>query len=61
MLSIALFPIVVYPQISSQASIPETEEDHQLPSLMEKCAYDSAFMFKYSERPGTYASKHFAG
>jgi tRNA-2-methylthio-N6-dimethylallyladenosine synthase len=25
---------------------------------MEKCAYDSAFMFKYSERPGTYASKH---
>ena len=37
----------------------ETEEDHQLSlSLMEKCAYDSAFMFKYSERPGTYASKH---
>ena len=25
---------------------------------MEECAYDSAFMFKYSERPGTYASKH---
>ena len=37
----------------------ETEEDHQLSlSLMEACAYDSAFMFKYSERPGTYASKH---
>ena len=37
----------------------ETEEDHQLSlSLMEECAYDSAFMFKYSERPGTYASKH---
>ena len=36
----------------------ETEEDHQLSlSLMEECAYDSAFMFKYSERPGTYASK----
>lgn len=27
-------------------------------SLMRECAYDSAFMFKYSERPGTYASKH---
>ena len=39
----------------------ETEEDHQLSlSLMEECAYDSAFMFKYSERPGTYASKHLA-
>jgi tRNA-2-methylthio-N6-dimethylallyladenosine synthase len=37
----------------------ETEEDHQLSlSLMEACGYDSAFMFKYSERPGTYASKH---
>ncbi len=37
----------------------ETEEDHQLSlSLMEICEYDSAFMFKYSERPGTYASKH---
>lgn len=38
----------------------ETEEDHQLSlSLMEECEFDSAFMFKYSERPGTYASKHF--
>ncbi len=38
----------------------ETEEDHQQSlSLMRTCAYDSAFMFKYSERPGTYASKHF--
>lgn len=37
----------------------ETEEDHQASlSLMEICGYDSAFMFKYSERPGTYASKH---
>ena len=37
----------------------ETEEDHQASlSLMRECAYDSAFMFKYSERPGTYASKH---
>ena len=37
----------------------ETEEDHQESlSLMEICGYDSAFMFKYSERPGTYASKH---
>ncbi|MGL5937779.1 MAG: tRNA (N6-isopentenyl adenosine(37)-C2)-methylthiotransferase MiaB [Phocaeicola sp.] len=39
----------------------ETEEDHQETlSLMRECAYDSAFMFKYSERPGTYASKHLA-
>ena len=39
----------------------ETEEDHQLSlSLMEECAYDSAFMFKYSEREGTYAFKHLA-
>lgn len=37
----------------------ETEEDHQLSlSLMKEVEYDSAFMFKYSERPGTYASKH---
>lgn len=37
----------------------ETEEDHQQSlSLMEACAYDAAFMFKYSERPGTHASKH---
>lgn len=37
----------------------ETEEDHQMSlSLMRECGYDSAFMFKYSERPGTYASRH---
>lgn len=37
----------------------ETEEDHQLSlDLMRTVGYDSAFMFKYSERPGTYASKH---
>ena len=37
----------------------ETEEDHQLSlSLMREVGYDSAFMSKYSERPGTYASKH---
>jgi tRNA-2-methylthio-N6-dimethylallyladenosine synthase len=37
----------------------ETEEDHQQSlELMRTCGYDSAFMFKYSERPGTYASKH---
>jgi tRNA-2-methylthio-N6-dimethylallyladenosine synthase len=37
----------------------ETEEDHrQSLSLMRECGYDSAFMFKYSERPGTYASRH---
>ena len=38
----------------------ETAEDHALSlSLMRECAYDSAFMFKYSERPGTYADRHF--
>ncbi|MGN0001720.1 MAG: tRNA (N6-isopentenyl adenosine(37)-C2)-methylthiotransferase MiaB [Marinilabiliaceae bacterium] len=37
----------------------ETEQDHQdTLSLMEWAAFDSAFMFQYSERPGTYASKH---
>lgn len=37
----------------------ETEEDHQLTlSLMRECRFDSSFDFKYSERPGTYASKH---
>ena len=37
----------------------ETEEDHQLSlSLMREVGYDSAFMFKYSERPGTYAAQH---
>lgn len=37
----------------------ETEEDHQQSlSLMRECGYDSSFLFKYSERPGTYASKH---
>ena len=38
----------------------ETEEDHQQSlSLMRECKFDSAFMFKYSERPGTFASRHF--
>ena len=37
----------------------ETEDDHALSlSLMRECGYDSAFMFKYSERPGTYAARH---
>ena len=38
----------------------ETEEDHrQTLSLMEEVGYDFAFMFKYSERPGTFASRHY--
>ena len=37
----------------------ETEEDHaESLRIMREVGYDSAFMFKYSERPGTYASKH---
>ena len=37
----------------------ETEKDHMMSlDLMKEVGYDSAFMFKYSERPGTYASKH---
>ena len=37
----------------------ETEEDHQETlSLMSEVCFDSAFMFKYSERPGTFASKN---
>ena len=37
----------------------ETEDDFQQTlSLMKEVRFDSAFMFKYSERPGTYAAKH---
>jgi len=37
----------------------ETEDDHQLSlSLMRECRYDASFMFKYSERPGTYAARN---
>ena len=38
----------------------ETEEDHrQTLSLMEYVKYDFGYMFKYSERPGTYAARHY--
>lgn len=37
----------------------ETEEDYQETlDMMREVAYDTSFMFKYSERPGTYAAKH---
>lgn len=37
----------------------ETEEDfEETLSLMREVGFDSAFMFKYSERPGTYAARH---
>ena len=37
----------------------ETDEDYmQTLSLVKEVGYDSAFMFKYSERPGTYAAKY---
>ena len=37
----------------------ETEEDHQQTlDLMRQVGFDSAFMFKYSERPGTFASRN---
>ncbi|HLN74975.1 MAG TPA: tRNA (N6-isopentenyl adenosine(37)-C2)-methylthiotransferase MiaB [Prolixibacteraceae bacterium] len=39
----------------------ETLEDHQdTLSLMEEVKFDDAFMFKYSDRPGTYAHSHLA-
>lgn len=39
----------------------ETEEDHrETLSLIEEVAFDSAFMFKYSERPGTFAAMNMA-
>lgn len=39
----------------------ETEEDHLLTlSLMREVRYDQAFMFQYSERPNTYAARHYS-
>lgn len=37
----------------------ETDDDHRATlSLMSEVGYDFAYMFKYSERPGTYAARH---
>ena len=37
----------------------ETAEEHEATlSLMREVGYESAFMFKYSERPGTFAQRH---
>lgn len=53
----------IIPEISIGTDIfcgfsDETEEDHQDSlSLMRKVRFDMAFMFKYSERPGTVAAK----
>lgn len=39
----------------------ETEDDHlQTLSLMREVGYESAYMFKYSERPNTFSARHFA-
>lgn len=39
----------------------ETEDDHLLTlSLMREVRYDQAFMFQYSERPNTYAARHYS-
>ena len=39
----------------------ETEKDHQQSlSLMEYCKYDLAYMYFYSERPGTLAARRFS-
>lgn len=39
----------------------ETLEDHLATvSLMDEVGFDSAFMFQYSERPGTLAARHYA-
>ncbi len=38
----------------------ETEEDHQQSlSLMDECKYDLAYLYFYSERPGTLAARRF--
>lgn len=38
----------------------ETLEDHEMTlSLMRECRFDASFDFKYSERPGTFASRHY--
>ena len=43
---------------SSNCRIGQEEDYQETLSLMREVRYDAAFLFKYSERPGTYAAKH---